>query len=402
MLKIETAKRGGTKGHVVLTSALYYPNVGGVENSLRHLAQELRGIGYRPWILTSSGGVVDRQRHMLRCLRIDGIPVLRYRYSPIFLVRVFRAWRAARTLARRTGAKSAIARDHAGALAVAAVGLQGVYLVPGIAAVQHSPTGPNVLRWLNHQVSVLSQRLAFHLIDRLAVFSAFMRQSVVLAGGPSDIQMVRPGVDPGRFRPMTRDAAGHTRDQLGIPAGARVAVSVGRFSVHKRFDLLVRAIAQMRVDWHLVLVGDGPKEAALKDLAEEVGAAGRIHFVGRTSEPERYLGCSDVFVLSSNHETFGQVLIEAMACGLPVAAFDPANPEVNTATAEIVPDGWLFLASQLEPTDLAEAIERATRVQDERDAIAIWTREQFSWRKLALDLQQLLQESAPRRAEAPR
>ena len=358
-------------------------------------------MGYRPWILTSSGGVADGQSQLLSCVRIDGIPVLRYRFSPIFPVRVFRACCAARTLARRTGATSAIARDHAGALAVAAVGLRGVYLVPGIAAVQHRPTGSNALRWLNHYASVLSQRLAFRMIDRVAVFSAFMGASVLRAGGPREIQMVRPGVDPARFRPSSSDAARRIRENLGIPWGARVAVSVGRLSDQKRFDLLVRAIATMGDEWHLILVGDGPREAALKNLAGEVGAAERMHFVGRSPAPERYLGCGDVFVLSSDYEPFGQVLVEAMACGLPVAAFDPTNPAVNTATAEIVPDRWLALAAQLEPADLAESVQRAGRVRDGRDEIAAWAREQFSWRRLALDLLQSPGESAPCTREGP-
>ena len=372
--------------HVVLTSALYFPNVGGVENSLRHLALELRSLGYRPWILTSSGGMEPGQKRLLACSRVDGIPVLRYRFSSLFPVRTFRAWRAARTLAKRTDAKSAIARDHAGAVAVAAAGLYGVYLVPGIVAAQHRPAGFNVLRWLNHFASVSGQKLAFRIIDRVAVFSSFMRSSVRAAGGPETLQMVRPGVDAARFHPVSDDGSAATRRELGIPEQACVAISVGRLSSQKRFDLLVRAMASLSDDWHLVLVGDGPHDAMLKGLAMDQGLDQRIHFVGRSPTPERYLGCGDVFVLSSDYEPFGQVLIEAMACGLPVAAFDPALREVNTATTEIVPQEWLALAPRLESPDLAREIEAAASLRGQRNEIAEWTTAHFSWRKLALDL----------------
>ena len=384
------------RAHVILTSALYFPNVGGVENSLRHLALELRGLGYRPWILTSSGGMEPRQKRLLACSRVSGIPILRYRFSSIFPVRVFRAWRAARTLAERTDAKSAIARDHAGALAVAAAGLHGVYLVPGIVATQHRPAGFNVLRWLNHFASVSGQKLAFRIIDRVAVFSSFMRKSVSAAGGLENIETVRPGVDSGRFHPVRREVAFATRRELGIPEEARVAVSVGRMAALKRYDLLIDAIATLGSHWHLLLVGDGPHEGRLRRLAMERGASPRIHFVGRTLVPQRYLACADVFVLSSDHETFGQVLIEAMACGLPVAAFDPSIPEVNTATREIVPEEWLFMASRLDSSHLAGAIEDAVSIPLQRHEIAEWTTAHFSWRKLATDLLQLTGESGSR------
>jgi len=371
---------------VVLTSALYFPNVGGVENSLRHLALELRMLGYRPWILTSSGGLENRQEPLLVCTRIDGIPVLRYRFSPVFPIRVFRAWIAAVTLTRRTSATSAIARDHAGAVAVVAAGLSGVYVVPGIVAEQHRPSGFNVLRWLNHFASVAGQRIAFRMTDRVAVFSTFMRGSVRAAGGPEQVELVRPGVDPLRFHPVSSAVSEATRRELGIPKDARVAVSVGRMAALKRFDLLIEAVANLSENWHLILVGDGPHEAILKRIATEQGIGQRVHFIGRTPVPETYLRCGDVFVLSSDKEAFGQVLIEAMACGLPVAAFDPSIPQVNTATTEIVPEEWLALASRLEGSSLAGAIEKAATVGNERDEIAEWTTAHFSWRVLAEEL----------------
>ena len=332
------------------------------------------------------------QKRLLACTRVGGIPVLRYRFSSRFPIRAFRAWRAVRTLSKRTGARSAIARDHAGAVAIAAAGLHGVYLVPGIVATQHRPSGFNALRWLNHFASVSGQKLAFRIIDRVAVFSSFMRRSVRAAGGPATLQMVRPGVDASRFHPVSHDVSAATRRELGVTEQARVAVSVGRLSSQKRFDLLVTAMATLSDDWHLVLVGDGPHEAMLTGLASEQGVAHRIHFVGRTPTPERYLGCGDVFVLPSDYEPFGQVLIEAMACGLPVAAFDPALREVNTATTEIVPEEWLALAPRLESPDLARAIEAAASLRGERNEIAEWTTAHFSWRRLALDLLHLEEE----------
>jgi glycosyltransferase involved in cell wall biosynthesis len=138
--------------------------------------------------------------------------------------------------------------------------------------------------------------------------------------------------------------------------------------------------------WHLVLVGDGPERGQLERLVEGSGLTRRIHFTGQVSDPETYLQLADVYVLSSEKEAFGQVLIEAMACGLPVAAFDPELPGVATATNEIVPEEWLFKAKQKDAAALSAAIAGAVEAGCDPKRIAQWARERYSWAGLASDL----------------
>lgn len=101
-------------------------------------------------------------------------------------------------------------------------------------------------------------------------------------------------------------------------------IAVGRLVRRKGFDVLVRAMAHLPEDVALLLVGDGPLEQSLRNLAAQEGVSRRVHLLGYQT-PERIhdlLRKSDCFVLSSLHEGLGIVVQEAMDAGLPVVATD--------------------------------------------------------------------------------
>ena len=98
-------------------------------------------------------------------------------------------------------------------------------------------------------------------------------------------------------------------------------ITAGRLSVVKGFDLLIEAIALLnnpRI--HLTLLGEGPLESELKQLAENKGVANQIYFAGFQTNPYAWFAKADGFVLSSRHEGFPNVVLEALACGTPIIA----------------------------------------------------------------------------------
>jgi L-malate glycosyltransferase len=70
----------------------------------------------------------------------------------------------------------------------------------------------------------------------------------------------------------------------------------------------------------LLLVGDGPERARAQQLAEDLGIADSVLFLGKQTSVTELLACSDLFLLPSESESFGLVALEAMACGVPVVA----------------------------------------------------------------------------------
>ena len=129
------------------------------------------------------------------------------------------------------------------------------------------------------------------------------------------------------------------------PADALVVGYVGRFDPVKRLPVLLTAAAALihadEARWrhlHVAMVGYGRQDAYLRELAEKLGIATRVHFTGATTAPQHWYKAMDVLCMPSLSEGFGLNMVEAMAAGTPVLAFDtPAVREVVTHCRT----GWL-------------------------------------------------------------
>lgn len=268
--------------------------------------------------------------------------------------------------------------------------------------------------------------------SRLVVAPAGVPRALRLLGVPRDRLAVLPnGVDTDLFSPREVNREGvwrrvlveHPRGWLpGQPPGsvvyeleqvkrlseATVLLYVGRFTAVKRLDRLIGAFGQAcrraRGPAALVLVGGHPGEWEGDHPAEISSRLGlsNVFLAGwyRQEELPDLFAASDAVVLASEREQFGQVLVEGMACGLPVIAPRLLGP------AMIVEDGrtgWLT-----EPDDedaLEHAILEAMNDPGERrrrgaESPAV-VRERFSWKRISEEFAGLLDEVANGRRRAP-
>jgi glycosyltransferase involved in cell wall biosynthesis len=120
---------------------------------------------------------------------------------------------------------------------------------------------------------------------------------------------------------LTREQA---REELGLSADAWIVGNVGRLHPDKDQATLLRGFAQalptLPVNSQLVILGKGRLEQDLKELAMELGIGSQVLLMGQIPQASRYFKAFDVFALSSDHEPFGMVLLEAMAAGVPLLA----------------------------------------------------------------------------------
>ncbi len=140
------------------------------------------------------------------------------------------------------------------------------------------------------------------------------RGALVVIDNPVDIQNVREG--------SLEEAC------VAPPAqGERRIVTVARLDREKRVQDVVLALERLRArGWpvSLVIVGEGPERGALEALIQEKGLEGSAMLTGRLQNPYPILRSADVFVLASEFEGFGMVIVEALALGVPVVATDLA------------------------------------------------------------------------------
>ena len=137
-------------------------------------------------------------------------------------------------------------------------------------------------------------------------------------GVTSPIEVIPNGVNLERFQQVCEDC----RQEFGFTSEDILLIYSGRLGPEKNLDFLIHTfagVAEAVKDVHLLIVGGGPEEEALKKLAAETGAADRIHFFGMVAYERipQFLAMCDVFVTASVTEVHPLSVIEAMATGLP-------------------------------------------------------------------------------------
>lgn len=185
-------------------------------------------------------------------------------------------------------------------------------------------TRRGLLRTLLKAFDRLVARLATHLLVVSPSERDFLiREGIVPAGKAHVIgKGSGTGVDLERFKPdaITR---GEMRTALGIPADATVILFVGRLDRDKGVVDLAHAFARLaEKQRNTFLVFVGPDEDGLEPAAREALGIHEtaVRFVGYTPTPERYFAAADIVALPSYREGFGNVIIEAAACGIPSVA----------------------------------------------------------------------------------
>ena len=195
----------------------------------------------------------------------------------------------------------------------------------------------------------LTLRKLFNSMDCIIVNSTQMQEQMSHLGVRVRLEFIPNGVDPQRFRPSSSaEERKSVRESLGIEPNQLVITTVGAVHPRKGTDLLLEGwvnLAKRFANARLFVVGlrkdltyPNLKQflQRLQELLAQSGAPERVHFTGSVRNVENYLRASDVFAFPSAREGMPNVVLEAMASGLPVVLtqFDGLSAELGRAGEE--------------------------------------------------------------------
>lgn len=262
------------------------------------------------------------------------------------------------------------------------------YNIPVIIT-EHAPW----ISWMDKYAQVRRQAVAASRACAVHIaVSRYVGDTIVrFTGGSGKLQVIPVGVDGAVFAPRS---GGPRPDPNQI-------LYVGRIHSTKGVDILFQALCQLiarRPEVRLVVVGGGLpfrryrlQEAQLRRLVVELRLQNHAEFVGPKSPDEvaEFMRKSALLVLPSRAESFGAVLVEALACGTPVVATRCGGPE------DIVNDGVGLLVPKEDVEALASGIDDVLMHRDRynSDRLRAYALENFSWEKIARDTMDLYREA---------
>ncbi len=197
---------------------------------------------------------------------------------------------------------------------------------------------------------VASRRVDFHVgrlgawrrADRIIAVSDAVRQILIGDGIAADaIAVVRDGVDPDEIRRAAQPGC-NIRGRLGLPVNALLAVNAAALVGHKDQRTLIRAAQYARglePRLHWIIAGEGPLRAELEAEVARLELQARVHLVGWIDRIEALIAEADVFVMSSQEEGLGSVILSALALGRPVVATAAGGIPEILAPELLVPPG---------------------------------------------------------------
>jgi len=290
-----------------------------------------------------------------------------------------------------------IVRHHTHVLAAKFAGYQNVrYLIPSwsenqlAAEMEVAGWGTKIRLLIHKKIDGYLQRKAV-MMSEVFVFSHSMKHQVLdalpLESQKPPIKVVKPGIDVKRFHPGSKAENIQLRAKLGLLLESVIWLFVGRFVHAKGLFYLLDALKLSSDENILVMVGEGDLKASLIEYIMKRELQQRVLFFKKVLNVEEFYRASDVFVMSSSYEPLGQTIIEASACGLPIAAFSEVSGAI-TATHELSLDFAISYADRMTGRSLRAAVSRALQTSSDKGHLGTSkkTHDLFSWEVLLKNL----------------
>ncbi len=333
--------------NIMLQNHTFYPMLGGIENYLYYVSKTLRKMGHKPMIICEKHDQQLSDFETQNNVRIIRHPYYNVPKRMLFAKPKIVAQQLKHFISQYVvNVDLIISRYPHYCFATTELGLDVpiFYIPPSVFWKQLNRASLNQSRKIKffnfiwkgslddmERQSILQSR-------KTIVFSQNNAESLAryYRVRVSDFRVLPPGVDINRF---IKGKDWGLVKELNIGEKTVVLLCVGRLPPEKNVGRVLLEVQKLRRDnVRLLIVGDGPERRVLEDMSRTLRLKEKVSFLGMRSDVERFYSIADVFISPSKYEPFGQVILEAMAAGLPCMAFKKALPEYEVASEEIIED----------------------------------------------------------------
>ncbi|RRV08426.1 glycosyltransferase family 1 protein [Pseudomonas sp. v388] len=305
--------------HVTLITETFSPEINGVANTLGRLCDGLRLRGHRvelvrPRQAEEAGGGAVEDLLLCRGWPIPGYPGLQWGQSSMH--KLLRRWQR-----QRPDVLYIATEGPLGLSALRAAKRLGIAVVSGFHTNFPQYTQQYGMGFITRLVTHYLRW--FHNRSRVTLVPSVSQKMELERRGFERIELLSRGVDSQLFHPAKRSQS--LRESWGLQADDIAVLHVGRLAPEKNLGLLQTAFEALQTGYpqrnlQLVIVGDGPQRAAMEQQMPEAVFCG----TRRGEDLAMHYASGDMFLFPSLTETFGNVVLEALASGLGVVAYDEA------------------------------------------------------------------------------
>jgi len=378
---------------ILITSNLYLPNIGGIENSLYYLAKS--GVENGDNISLVVSDIVDKDnlsiedRTKLNC-NIFQYTVPKTKCKLYNLIKhYFNAYKMYKEI-KNKGCDLVISRFHFNTLLAYLAGHKNIsYVVPGVIKYQNSSNDMNdnlnlISSKMKYILHTLIQYFAFKVSNKIYVFSGNMEKQILSIYNGDNIIKTSPGIDYLKF----------TFSENNDYSVLINLLIVSRLVSVKNIAIAIEALSHLDDTYRLEIVGDGSERFSLEKIVKKLKLDDRVTFLGSQSNVVPFYSKAHIFLLPSTYEPFGQTILEASSCGIPTVSF--SNKIVDTATNNILENFGIY-SEKLDSLSYAKSIDQAfneyyINQSKDRKLLREYIIKKYSWENLYKDLRRDIDE----------
>ena len=383
--------------------------VGGVESTIYYIAESLKKLGHTPVVVAKEREGSNDNNSFCKIVRYKKSPFVN-RYTTV--IDPFLEYINAKQLKKIFKEEQPdyiITRDNILSCAISKfVDSRKIVYVP-LGVIKFYNAGIRkfnslktlvieIIRFLKLKQESYYQIKAFKKLKKIVVFSNNMKNQISSAiGNASAVDIVHPGVNE-KFSPI--ENASQIHKEFNIPEDKKIFLFVGRVVQEKNVRMLLEAFSLSdNGNAVLLIVGDGDDRKYLEDRAKALNIDDKVIFTGIRRDTERFYREADFFVLPSYYESFGNVILEALASGTPVIGFKTEEGKTLTAVDELIENGKSgFVCDNFSQEALKAAINKAMvmsqtdEYKNMRKFCAQTARTNFTWNGFVERVLDILQE----------